>query len=220
MTILKFNEFIHRNDVKESIKPLPDSVSGLIVFDIDDTLLRVDTDTIRIYKTVPGGEEVALTTDELAKDPDIQDHKEWFDFRDFRNEEKVYNSIIEGTPLIKNLRIMDSYIQAGYHFCFLTARGCEETIKNAIRDFLRYRDDNGNLQELEDIFKETLSHAVNDDYKHYPGHNDAEKKANVLRDLCEKYDRVIFVDDDKKNVQYARSLQLDNLKVIQAWPAE
>jgi len=203
--------------INEAIKPLPKSVSGLIVFDIDDTLLRVKPDSIRIYKKDPNtGKEIALTTEEFAKDPDIANHKDWFDFRDFHDELKVYNSIIEGTPLIKNLRIMDSYIKAGYHFCFLTARGCEEAVKKALRDFLRYKDEEGE-HELEDIFKETLSHAINDVYKEYPGKSDAEKKANVLKDLCDKYDKVIFVDDDTKNIQYARGLQLDNLKVIQAW---
>ena len=204
--------------INEAIKPLPKSVSGLIVFDIDDTLLKVKPDSIKIYKKDPTTEkEIALTTEEFAVDPDIANHRDWFDFRDFRDEVKVYNSIIEGTPLIKNLKIMDSYIKAGYHFCFLTARGCEEAVKKALRDFLRYKDDDGNLKELEDIFKETLSHAINDEFKDYPGKSDAEKKANVLKDLCSKYDKVIFVDDDTKNIQYARGLQLDNLKVIQAW---
>ena len=204
--------------INETIKKLPSSVSGLIVFDIDDTLLKVKPNSIKIYKKDPNtGKETSLSTEEFAVDPDVINHHDWFDFRDFHDETKVYNSIIEGTPLIKNLRIMDSYIKAGYHFCFLTARGCEDTIKKALRDFLRYKDDDGNLKELEDIFKDTLSHAINDLYKEYPGKSDAEKKANVLKDLCKKYDKVIFVDDDTKNIQYARGLQLDNLKVIQAW---
>jgi len=204
--------------INEAIKPLPKSVSGLIVFDIDDTLLKVKPDSIKIYKKDPvTKKEIALTTEEFAIDPDVPNHRDWFDFRDFRNDLKVYNSIIEGTPLIKNLKIMDSYIKAGYDFCFLTARGCEEAVKKALRDFLRYKDDDGNLKELEDIFKETLSHAINDEFKDYPGKSDAEKKANVLKELCDKYDKVIFVDDDTKNIQYARGLQLDNLKVIQAW---
>ena len=206
------------NYIFEKIKDLPDSVKGLIVFDIDDTILKVNPALMKIYKNEPGKPEVSLTTDEFAKDPDAEDpsKRDWFDYRDFKDPIKVYNSIIEGTPLIKNLRIMDSYIKAGYHFCFLTARGCEEAVKKALRDFLRYKDEEGE-HELEGIFKETLSHAINDVYKEYPGKSDAEKKANVLKDLCKKYDKVIFVDDDTKNIQYARGLQLDNLKVIQAW---
>ena len=129
----------------EKIKELPNSVKGLIVFDIDDTILKVDPSKISIYKKEPGKQEVALSTDEFAKDPDAgdPDKKSWFDYRDFRDPVKVYNSIISGTPLIKNLKIMDDYIQAGYDFCFLTARSCEDTVKKALSDFLLVRDENG-----------------------------------------------------------------------------
>ena len=61
-----------------------------------------------------------------------------------------------------------------------------------------------------------MSHAVNDTINKYPGATDAEKKANILRDLCKKYDKVVFVDDDKKNVKAARDLGFKNLMVIQA----
>ena len=204
----------------ERIKPLPNSVKGLIVFDIDDTLLKVDTDVLKIYKNVPGKPEQALTTEEFAKDPDAADlnKKSLFDFRDFQDPIKVYQSIISGTPLIKNLRIMDDYIEAGYDFCFLTARGCEETIKTALDEFLRVRNrDNNTLRKLGDTFKKTLSHAINDMTKNYPGRSDAEKKSNVLKYLCKKYDRVVFVDDDTKNVNSARNLRIPNLRVIKAW---
>ncbi len=202
----------------EKIKPLPDSISGLIVFDIDDTLLKSNPETIGVYKREPGKEEIRMSTDEFAKDPDAADpdKKSWFDYREFRDPVKVYNSIISGTPLIRNLRIMDDYIEAGYEFCFLTARACEETIKKALDDFLRIRK-SGALKELGDIFNKTLSHAINDESKKYPGKDDAEKKANILRKLCKKYDRVIFVDDDKKNISAARNLQIKNLRVIKAW---
>ena len=205
--------------IYEKIKDLPDSIKGIIVFDIDDTILKVNPAIIRIYKRVPGEEEVALTTDEFAQDPDAADisKKDWYDFRDFNDPLKVYNSIISGTPLIKNLKIMDDYVNAGYDFCFLTARGCEEMVKKALKEFLRYRDEDGVLKELGSVFKETLSHAINDDIKSYPGATDAEKKANVLETLCKHYDRVVFVDDDTKNISAVRGLNIPNLKVIKAW---
>ena len=205
--------------IQEAIKQLPKHVDGIIVFDIDDTLLKVNPDVVKIYKTIPGETEISLTTEEFAKDPDAKDpeKKKWFDLRDFRDPIKVYNSIISGTPLIKNLKIMDAYIAAGYDFCFLTARSCEEIVKKALYDFLKVRDKSGNLHKLGDEFKQTLSHAINDEYKKYPGYTDAEKKANVLRDLCKKYDKVIFVDDDTKNTQAARDLNINNLTVIKAW---
>lgn len=207
------------NYIFEKIKDLPDSVKGLIVFDIDDTILKVDPNMMSIYKKEPGKSEIKLTTDEFAKDPDAEDpsKRDWFDYRDFKDPVKVYNSIISGTPLIKNLKIMDDYVNAGYDFCFLTARSCEDTVKKALSDFLLVRDENGLLKELGDSFKKIMSHAVNDEYKKYPGKTDAEKKANILIKLCKKYDRVVFVDDDKKNVNAARELNIKNLKVIKAW---
>ena len=62
-----------------------------------------------------------------------------------------------------------------------------------------------------------MSHAINDESKTYEGTNDADKKANILRKLCQKYDRVVFVDDDKKNVRAAKGLRINNLRVIKAW---
>ncbi len=206
--------------IYEAIKQLPKNIKGIIVFDIDDTLLKVNPDVIKIYKKDENGNEFSLTTEEFAKDPDASDPNkiDLFDLRDFRDPVKVYNSIISGTPLIKNLKIMDSYIEAGYDFCFLTARGCEETVKKALNDFLRVKDNaTGEFKKLGDIFKTTLSHAVNDEYKDYPGKDSAEKKANVLKMLCKKYDKVIFVDDDTKNVRAAKDLDIKNLTVIKAW---
>lgn len=205
--------------INEKIKDLPDSVKGLIVFDIDDTILKVDSSIMSIYKKEPGKSEIKLSTEEFAKDPDAEDpnKRDWFDYRDFKDSVKVYNSIISGTPLIKNLKIMDDYINAGYDFCFLTARSCEDTVKKALSEFLLVRDENGILKELGDSFKKIMSHAVNDEYKKYPGKTDAEKKTNILTKLCKKYDRVVFVDDDKKNVSAARELNIKNLKVIKAW---
>ena len=203
----------------EKIKELSSNVKGLIVFDIDDTILKVNPSLIGVYKKEPGKDEIRLTTDEFAKDPDAEDDakKSWFDYRDFRDPIKVYNSIMSGTPLIRNLKIMDDYVNAGYDFCFLTARGCEETVKKALNDFLKVRKSDGALHELGDIFKKTISHAVNDHCKEYKGQTDAEKKVNVLIDLCKKYDKVVFVDDDTKNVRAARNLNIKNLKVIKAW---
>lgn len=198
----------------EKIKPLPKGSTGIIVFDIDDTLLKVDPDAIHIYKTVPGQEEIALTTDQYATDPDAADpsKKKWFDYREFEDPIRVYDSIITGTPLMKNIRILDDYIKADYDFCFLTARGCEDVIKEAIDEFLKKVGIRAG-----GAFKKTFSAAVGDMVKKYPGKSDAEKKANVLRNLCARYDNVVFIDDDHKNIRIAKGLHMHNLKIIKAW---
>lgn len=203
----------------EKIKELPNNKKGIIVFDIDDTLIKTDSSKIAVYKKEPGKRRIRLSTEDFAKDPDAADPRKimWFDFSDFYKPKQVYKSIVSSIPLIKNLKIMDSYINAGYDFCFLTARGCEDVIKQAIEDSILYRNKDGVLSKLGSIYKKSLSHAVNDKYKNYPGETDAEKKANVLIDLCKKYDNVVFVDDDEKNIRQARGLRLPNLRVIKAW---
>lgn len=211
-------QVIHESLLLEGIKKLSKDVKGIIVFDIDDTLLKANPKVISVYKKEPGKAEIKLTTDEFAKDPDAKDpeKRSWFDYREFNDPVKVYDSIITGTPLIRNLRIMDEYIKAGYDFSFLTARSCEHVVKSALMDFLKVKGDDGALKEIGDEFNRAMSHAVNDKLRDYPGKTDAEKKANILKDLCKKYDKVVFVDDDDKNVKAARGLGLKNLMVIRA----
>lgn len=205
--------------INESINKLPYGKTGIVVFDIDDTLIQADEDVMSIGKFVGGDRKhkISLSTEEFAKDPDVKEHKDWFDFSDFQNPQKVVQSIIKGTPLLKNLRILDAYLNAGYEFCFLTARGCEDAVKYAIQTVIKYRDDKGVLNNIAPYFNKDVSAAINDSNKEYDGHTDAEKKSNVLKEICSKFDYVVFVDDDNKNVAQAKELNLNNLTVIKAW---
>ena len=205
--------------IQEAIQHLPYGKTGIVVFDIDDTLIQADEDAMSIGKFVDGNRKhkISLSTREFAKDPDAKEHKDWFDFSDFQNPHKVVQSIINGTPLLKNLRILDAYLNAGYEFCFLTARGCEDAVKYAIQNVIKYRDENGVLNNIAPHFNKDVSAAINDSNKAYKGRTDAEKKSNVLREICSKFDYVVFVDDDNKNVAHAKELNLNNLTVIKAW---
>ena len=205
--------------INESINKLPYGKTGIVVFDIDDTLIQADEDVMSIGKFVDGDRKhkISLSTEEFAKDPDAKEHKDWFDFSDFQNPQKVVQSIIKGTPLLKNLRILDAYLTAGYEFCFLTARGCEDAVKYAIQTVIKYRDDKGVLNNIAPYFNKDVSAAINDSNKDYDGRTDAEKKSNVLKEICSKFDYVVFVDDDNKNVAQAKELNLNNLTVIKAW---
>lgn|SRR5574344_1776158 len=209
---MKFENIVKIN---EEVK-LPNGKKGLIVFDIDDTTLHADSSSIKIWKRVNGGNWIGLSTDQFAKDPDKGKEGVEYSYKEFRDPKKVYDSIVKGTPILKNLKMMDANIRAGYDFAFLTARGLEDVVTKALDDFLLYRNKNGELTKLGNVFKKSLSAAINDDIKVYPGADDAEKKANVLRKLCGEYDIVKFVDDDAKNVAGARALRLPNLQVIQA----
>ena len=204
--------------IQEAIQHLPYDKTGIVVFDIDDTLIQADKDVVSIGKFINGDRKnkISISTEEFAKDPDAKDHKNWFDFSDFQNPQKVVQSIIKGTPILKNLRILDAYLNAGYEFCFLTARGCEDAIKYAIQDVIKYRDETGVLNNIDPWFNKDVSAAINDSNKEYEGKTNAEKKSNVLREICSKFDYVVFVDDDNKNVAHAKELNLNNLTVIEA----
>ena len=204
--------------IQEAIQHLPNGKTGIVVFDIDDTLIQADKDVVSISKFINGDRKnkISISTEEFAKDPDAKDHKNWFDFSDFQNPQKVVQSIIKGTPILKNLKILDAYLNAGYEFCFLTARGCEDAVKHAIQNVIKYRDENGVLHNIDPWFNKAVSAAINDSNKEYEGKTNAEKKSNVLREICSKFDYVVFVDDDNKNVAHAKELNLNNLTVIEA----
>lgn len=205
--------------IQESIKTLKSNEKGIIVFDIDDTLIKTDSNIVKVIKYENGDRKnkVELSSEEYANDPDVVNHKDWFDFSEFRNPVKVMQSIVNGTPILKNLKILDAYINAGYEFCFLTARGCEDVVKYSIQTFIKHKDKNGKLKNIKRYFNMKMSAAVNDTVKDYKGSNDPEKKSIVLQKICSEYDKVVFVDDDKKNVDSAKSLNLPNLTVIKAW---
>ncbi len=78
-----------------------------------------------------------------------------------------------------------------------------------------YRNTSGELQKLGNKLKYCA--AINDTFTVYKGATDGEKKANVLRNLCRRYGKVLFVDDDDKNIQAALGLKLPNLKVVKSW---
>lgn len=201
----------------EETRPIKEG-TGCVLLDIDDCLLQADKSAIAIWKVKPGEKPRRLSSEEYAKDPDAETHKEWFDYKEFRDPERVYNSIVNGTPLLRQLRLVDQHARAGYHLAFLTARGLQDVIDKALRAFLRYRDANGKLLPVGDKLKSDISAAVNDMkwVEAYPTAGDPEKKAIVIKNICKKYTKVKFVDDDLKNVNAARALKLPNLQVIHA----
>ena len=211
---MKFEEVIN---IVEEIKEVKNG-EGVLVCDLDDCLLQADSSSIGVWKEKPGEKPIRLSSEQYAKDPDAATHKEWFNYKEFRDPEKVYNSIINGTPLLRQLRLLDAHVRANYHIAFLTARGLQDVVDKALRAFLKYKDSNGNLVPIGDKLKSDISAAVNDMkwVEAYPTAGDPEKKAMVLKNLCKKYKKVKFVDDDRKNLNFVRSMRLPNLQVIQA----
>ena len=219
---------------------LTDGKTGLIVFDIDDTLLHADSSVMGIiiqHFTETGKwekvdrEDTAQFAKSKYKDEKGNPKQGYrFDFSEFRDPEKIKQSFFKtekdgkliskgAEPLIAQLRMMDSNLRAGYDVAFLTARGAEKSVFENLMKWLKYRNVKG---EFVDLRKEKVnlkdSRAVNDEKyaNEYAGVPDGEKKASFLRDKCSKYNIVKFVDDDHKNLAAMRALKIPNLKVIEA----
>lgn len=183
---------------------------GIIVFDIDDTLVKATG--VYIYKKDQKGKEIArFTPEQFAKEDTKKEREKGFsyDYRDFDNPVKLYNSIIEGEPLIKNLRMLDAHLRSGWDIGFLTARGEEKANKKAILKWLQYRDENGNLAPIpEKRIKYFI--AINDKKRiqelkdRMDTAGDFDAKRIFLGDIKKKYDIVKFVDDDLKNIISAK----------------
>lgn len=183
---------------------------GILILDIDDTLVKATG--VFIYKKDPKGKEIRkFTPDQFAEEDTKKERAKGFsyDYRDFNDPNKMYASILKGEPIIKNLRIMDAHIRAGWDIGFLTARGVEDANKKAIQDWLLYKNKDG---ELVPIPKERMKYfiAINDpkriaEVKRIADANgDFDAKGVFLKEIKKKYDVVKFVDDDLKNILSAR----------------
>jgi len=190
---------------------------GIVIADIDDTMIKAEAGDIGIWK-LKDGKETRLSTDDFAKDPDKDDPKVKFDYREFNDPEKVRDSIINGTPLLKNLKIIDNYLSKGFDFAFLTARGSEDVIKEVMTSFLKDRDKDGHLKHIGDKFNKTLSFAVSDEKycEILDGIKDFDRKAKVIKTIAEMYDNVAFIDDDIRNLVAVKNLHLPNVKIIRS----
>ena len=187
---------------------------NLLLLDVDATL--VIPDNIFIHKKNPDGSVTKLSPAQYAKEKVTKENQKDYSFDEFRDPQKVYNSIKTGIPLISNLKIVDEYIHRGWRIGILTARGMEDVVFKALKDWLMHRETRGNLREIGDKLVRDLVHAVNSDNKHYEGSTDFEKKGNVVKRLATQFDKIVVFDDDIKNINYIRKLGLQNVFVKQA----
>lgn len=187
--------------------------NSLLLLDIDDTLLKAQN--IYIYRKLPSDkQEVKLTPDQYAQESVTAATKQYYNYRDFDNAEIVGKSIKTGLPIVSNLQLMDSYIKKGWKIGILTARGMEDVIFDSMKAWLKIKDKKGNLKDIGDKLVRDLVFAINDDKKRktiYKGETDFERKANVIKDLSKKYNRIIFIDDDIKNIKKVKQLKLKNV---------
>lgn len=175
---------------------------GIIVFDIDDTIINAKGLRIR----TKDGEKEYTPTEFAALSEKEKDQE--FDFSDFRDANKLFASIIGGTPITKNLRVLDKHIAAGWDVGFLTARGQEQANKKAIIQWLKVRNELND--ELKPINPKKIKFfaAVNDPKRkeETKGMNTKEAKKHYLKTLTDQYDSVKFIDDDPSFLSAAKEV--------------
>jgi len=184
------------------------SVNRLILLDVDDTLLSPQD--IYIYRQLPTDEEeVALTPHEYAKEDVSSETRQYYDYRDFEDVDAIKNSITTGKPIVANLEIMDDLLTRGYKLGILTARGMEDTVFDGLKEFLMYKNKDGDLIKIGDRLSRDLVFAINDieRVKELGGATDYEKKAEVIKTLLDTFDQIIFIDDDIKNIKAIKEMK-------------
>jgi hypothetical protein len=184
---------------------LEEAGKSLLLLDIDKTLL--EPVNIYMWRKLPSDKkEVRMTPEEYAKDPNAEDpnNKKYYDYREFRDPDKVARSIKTGIPIVPNLKVMDDYIKKGWRVGILTARGLEDLIASTMQEWLKFKNKKGNLVPVD--LPRKLIFAINDDNKRYKGSTDFEKKANVIRKLSKEYDRIIFIDDTLPTVKMVKKM--------------
>lgn len=204
MTLLEIFDTVYNEETLPVDKNTGRKKRGILLLDIDDTLLQARD--IFIWRKLPTDRaEVKLTPQQYADEHTTPETKKYYDYREFRDPVKVANSIKKGLPYINNLKAMDSFINGGYTIGVLTARGMENVVYSALSDFLKYRSPDGKLKPVK--IKRNHVFAVNDDDKFYAGKTDYEKKKNVINKIRRYYDYVYFMDDDMKNLKAIKQLK-------------
>ena len=124
---------------------------------------------------------------------------------------KTQQSIEKAEPIVANLSVMDDYLKLGHQIAILTARSNEDVVFDGLKQFLIYKDSKGNLVPIGVRLSRENVYAINDvdRVKTLESQTDYEKKAEVVEKLLEKYDEIVFIDDDMKNVKAMRLLKRD-----------
>lgn len=172
---------------------------GILLLDIDDTLLKASN--IFIHRRLPTDEkDVLLTPAQFAKEKVSPETERFYSFREFRDREKITNSIINGLPYLKNINVMSSFIDGGYKIGILTARGMESAVYTSIKAFFNNLYKEGKLDKVPNLERK-YTFAVGDDYKKYQGRTSAERKQKIISIIKDKFDYVYLMDDDLKNIK-------------------
>jgi phosphoglycolate phosphatase-like HAD superfamily hydrolase len=210
--------------LEEELNTLKESVTDkrtndkIIIFDIDNTLVVAKDIFIHLKEKATGKDVKKFTPEQydgMTKDQKnklLEGGKYEFDFREFRDPKKIYDSIIAGTPKIPVLKVLDRHVKAGWHVGVVTARGAEDSVRDAIRDWLK-TNVGGKLVSVPNLKRENV-HAINDDAKRAAGVYKGYNKNPSLEKFLAKYKVVKFVDDSHEHLANAKKIKVPSGKVL------
>lgn len=180
-------------------------MSKIVLFDIDDTLLTAKN--IFIYKKILHDKEHALTTYQYGKEY-IKNNI--YDFRDFNCIKKSIYSIKNAEPIDFTINLLNLYHKENNSdIGFITARSFENETHYTLSKWLK------RYSKSKDItIKRNFFHAISDINNNYPGITISDKKANIIKNYSYKYNSVLFIDDDIKNINKILDLNLTNVKTL------
>jgi len=189
----------------------------IIVFDIDNTLLTAK-DIFIYLKDPTGKKDINKLTPEqydgMTKEQKKLSTKngETWDFREFRDPDKIYTSIVYGKGKLPVLKMLDRHVKAGWHVGIITARGVEDSVKQAIRDWLRAKV--GDKLVMVPKLNPANIHAINDEKKRAEGIYKGYNKNPQLEKFLSKYKVVKFVDDSQEHLANASKIKVPAGKVF------
>lgn len=184
---------------------------GIIVCDIDGTLLNSPDGVASVLYTKDGVTK-KLTGEEFAAWNEYEEHPERYDFSEFDDEEKAWKSIVEGKPINENVRFVYNLVtRKGYDFCVLSARHCEDTVRDAIGAWAeRY------MPGSSVSYRKDLSFCVNDSDRDYESPTTSGRKRDKLLHISSFYRNVIFIDDDQRNIDDAEAIGNPRIRCVKA----
>jgi FMN phosphatase YigB (HAD superfamily) len=158
-------------------------------FDFDETLVKTEA-KIHVYRN--GAFYRSLTSKEF----NFYKHgpHDKFDFKDFKNDEMILNAKrYKMWPVMKNISDAIKTGKSNSTIFILTARSMH--VKSAIYEYLK-------------------QHGIDIDMKHIITIGDdagkidiSEEKRKILTKMTKQYNKVVFFDDDPKNIAIAAGIQ-------------
>jgi len=173
--------------MKEGISIKGKTSDKLFIFDLDDTLIVSDA-KIKVLDKITGNVIKELTPSEYNYF--VAKKNQMLNFDDFNKY-----GILKKAILTKYMKLLRKEYDKGTHICILTARENSAMI----RKFFLYHNIDLNPK---------LIIAVGDPKWELKGKNTAEKKKEAIERLVKHgYSDITFFDDNKENLNFAKSLE-------------